>query len=144
MSARVPVFFVQRDEASRLAQVTWMQEHLGMDRQLLARVLGCTEADVDGWRRGQAPLSPAQAQALDSLWGLVRHVLSLCASELPRARAMFDVAVEPCTSPLAPPWSGTTLREYLRHAASRGVDEALRWVTALRFGPRPAMTTAAS
>ncbi len=129
-----PDFFVQSDPSARRSQATWMQRELGLDAAFFGVLLGCGATAFTDWHHGDRLLPEAQAAVLDGLWVLVRHLLSFAGFDVARVRAMVEIAVDPTSSRLAPPWQGESLRTYVARVGEPAIDQAVRWVTGLRFG----------
>ncbi|MCH9682122.1 MAG: hypothetical protein K0V04_11860 [Deltaproteobacteria bacterium] len=137
MSPPVPDFFVQTNDDARRSQAQWLSEHMGLDGVALADVLGCSPEPLARWRDGLATLAEPHRNILDSLWSLVRHLLSFCGFDSRRARTMLDSRVPDSGSPLAPPWQGGSLRRHLRDGGARAIEQSRRFIIGLRFGPAP-------
>ncbi|MCH9686933.1 MAG: hypothetical protein K0V04_36195 [Deltaproteobacteria bacterium] len=138
-----PDFFVLNDATARRAQTSWMQQELGLDAAFFGVLLGCGAAAFEDWRHGNRPLPTADAGVLDGLWVLVRHLLSHAGFDANQVRSMVEIPVQTSASPLAPPWQGESLRTHIAREGEPAIDDAIRWVTGLRFGdphrPRPAV-----
>ena len=72
------------------------------------------------------------------LWYMTLHLLSFQGSDETRLRDLFQQFLPAPRrgqgSPLAPPWSGTTLKGFLEMGGTRAIGEVDGWVTGLRFG----------
>lgn len=132
--AHAPDFFVLDDDDARRDQVRWMHDSLGLEPAFFGGLLGCTVQRFEAWRDDRGDLPAGALDLLGALWVLVQHLMSFGGAELSRARDLLTVAVDPSDSPLAPPWQGRTLRDYLVREGGAAIDRALGWVTALRTG----------
>jgi hypothetical protein len=111
---------------------TWCQT------QVLLSRCSRTCASTSSWRASQTPLRPDEQQTLRDLWHTTLHLLSFLNFQEARLRELFQHFLPAPRrgegSPLAPPWSGTTLRAFLETGGAEAISQVDRWVTGLRFG----------
>lgn len=128
--------FFQQDSADDLReQANGAINSLGLTEAFFAQLLRVEKQQFAHWRRKQGSLSSDKQDDLRAFWRLVLHLLSVQNSDPRCVRGMLDAEV-PASSqppPHGPPWSGTSLREYLQASGTAGVREAEEWVTSLRF-----------
>ncbi len=83
-------------------------------------------------------MPPEYLQTLRHLWQTVLHLLSFVNFQEDRLRELFTHVIPAPNrgerSPVAPPWSGSSLREFLEDGGESAIDQLERWVTGLRFG----------
>ena len=134
----VPDFFQEETESALREQVEWFVREVGVDDTFFGRLLRREPATFAEWRVSRAPLSPDDVQTLRDLWHTNLHLLSFLNFQEARVRELFQQFLPAPRrgegSPLAPPWSGSTLRGFLESGGANAVDQVNRWVTGLRFG----------
>src|SRR5262245_50639389 len=134
----VPDFF-QEDTADALrAQVDWLVREVGADSEFFEKLLGTDEATFSDWRDDRATLPPGGEETLRDLWRAVLHLLSFLGFDQMRVRDLFQKTMPTSAarpvSPLTPPWSGASLKDYLERSGADGTRKVVGWVTGLRFG----------
>ena len=134
----VPAFFQDESEEGRRCQVEWLELHLGLRDSFFARFLDEEEAVFVAWRKSSAPLGAAKANFLSDCWHTVLRLLSFQNFDEAKVRSLLEKkASEPLlTTPSAfsPPWSASSLKEYLETHGPAALAEADRWVESFRFG----------
>jgi hypothetical protein len=134
----VPDYFQEETESALREQVVWLMSTVGVDEAFFGRLLRMDAATFAAWRASQAPLPPEDLQSLHDLWHMTLHLLSFLGFQEVRLRDLFQNFLPAARrregSPLAPPWSGTTLRGFLETGGAEAIDQVNRWVTGLRFG----------
>ncbi|HKI33199.1 MAG TPA: hypothetical protein VKA46_15210 [Gemmataceae bacterium] len=134
----VPDYFQEETEAALREQVAWLVREIGVDDVFFSRLLRTDAAAFGDWRAARAPLSPEDQQTLHSLWHTMLHLLSHFGCEEARVRDLFHYFLPAPRrserSPVAPPWSGSTLRSFLETGGAEAIDRVDWWVTGLRFG----------
>jgi hypothetical protein len=138
MGSTVPDFFQEETEDALRSQVNWLRDELSVEDGFFAKLLGTSPTTFSNWRRDQAALPTGGEDTLRNLWQAVLHLLSFLNFDKERARNLFAEtmpAAPPDGGPaLPPPWSGSSLREYLELTGDAGIEKVERWVTGLRFG----------
>jgi hypothetical protein len=138
VQSTVPDFFQEESPDALRAQVDWLVREVGLDHAFFQKLLGTDEATFSAWRDCGAALPPGGDDVLRDLWRAVLHLLSFLNFDLGRARDLFQKTMPTSPSgmesPLAPPWSGTSLKAYLERARAEGIRKVVDWVTGLRFG----------
>jgi hypothetical protein len=134
----VPDYFQEETEAALREQVAWLIGQVGLDDAFFARLLRRDRATIDAWRASRGPLPENDEQILRDLWHTTLHLLSFLNFQEPRVRDLFRHLLPAPRrgegSPLAPPWSGSTLRDFLESGGAEAISQLDRWVTGLRFG----------
>jgi hypothetical protein len=135
----VPDFFQEEDEPALRSQVEWVEQHLGFSDQFFTRFLLTPELSFRDWRLGETALPPDRKDSLRAFWRTVLHLLSFMGLDEQRVKTMLDhqVLVEasgPRRHPLAPPWTGSSLRSYLEGRGPDVLPDVDWWVTGFRFG----------
>jgi len=71
-------------------------------------------------------------------WRTVLHLLSFQNFDEERVRALLERTVPPGTpvsqSVFSPPWSGSSLKEYLENDGAAAIPQVSRWVESFTFG----------
>jgi hypothetical protein len=134
----VPDFFQEETEAARREQVGWLMRVVGVDDSFFGHLLRTDPATFGAWRTSRAFLSAEDEQTLRELWDTTLHLLSFLGFQEDRVRDLFQGFLPAPRrgegSPLAPPWRGTTLRDFLETGGLEAIYQVDRWVTGLRFG----------
>jgi hypothetical protein len=134
----VPDFFQEETTDALRAQVDWLVGEFGLDGAFFEKLLGTDEAIFSRWGEGDAALPSGGEDTLRDLWRAVLHLLSFLNFDLARVRDLFQKTMPSgasgTRSPLAPPWSGTSLKTYLERTRAAGIGKVADWVTGLRFG----------
>jgi hypothetical protein len=136
--ATVPDFFQEETEEALRQQGEWLVRAVDVDDSFFARLLRTDAATIRAWRASQAPLRPDDQQTLSDLWHTTLDLLSFLNFQEARLRELFQHFLPAPRrgegSPLAPPWSGATLRAFLETGGAEAIGQVDRWVTGLRFG----------
>ena len=134
----VPDFFQEETPEALRAQVDWLVREVGLDDAFFENLLGTDKVTFSGWRKCGSLLPPCREETLRDLWRMVLHLLSFLNFEPSRVRDLFEKTMPAYPSgtgsPLAPPWSGASLKAYLERTRGDGIGKVAGWVTGLRFG----------
>jgi hypothetical protein len=134
----VPDYFQEETEDALRQQVEWLIRQVGADDAFFGRLLRTDAARFGAWRASRAPLPVDDLQTLHSLWHTTLHLLSFLNFQEVQLRELFQQFLPAARrgegSPLAPPWSGCTLKAFLETAGAQAIAQLDRWVTGLRFG----------
>jgi hypothetical protein len=135
----VPDFFQEEDEPALREQVEWLEQKIGVSDLFFAKFLRTPESSFRDWRLHQAALPPDQQDSLRDFWRTVLHLLSFLGMDVQRVKTLLErrIPVENewgQRHPLAPPWSGSSLRSYLEERGADVLPDVDRWVTGFRFG----------
>jgi DNA-binding transcriptional regulator YiaG len=135
----VPDYFQEEGETAQRAQVEWLQQRLGMSDSFFAKFLRTDESSLRDWRVQQSALPEDRQGDLRRLWRTVLHLLSFMNLDEQRIKTLLEHHAShklsrDRTHPLAPPWSGSSLKSYLKEQGPAVLDDVDRWVTAFRFG----------
>jgi hypothetical protein len=131
----VPDFF-QEDSPQALRQkVSWLEESVPIDNSFFASLVGKTEREFDAWLWNYKADADVD-EAIRDLWQTVVHLLSFVNFDRGRLRELFESTVPLVDREMlvVPPWSGTSLRQYLEQGGARATADVDKWVTGLRFG----------
>jgi hypothetical protein len=134
----VPDFFQDESEDALRAQVDWLEQHLGLGDSFFAKLLREDQGVFSGWRKAAVVLSVDKEDILRDWWHTVLHLLSFQNFQEGRVRALLE-ATAPAPSPaersvFSPPWSCSSLKEYLEGQGSHAIREVDCWVQSFRFG----------
>jgi len=136
--ATVPDYFQEDTEGALRQQVEWLVRAVGVDDAFFGRLLRTDPATFGAWRASGASLPSDDEQTLRNLWHTTLHLLSFLNFQEDRVRELFQHFMPAARrgegSPLAPPWSGSTLRSFLETRGAEAIEQVDRWVTGLRFG----------
>jgi hypothetical protein len=116
-----------------------MVQHLGVSDGFFARFLRTPEPSFRDWRLDGGALAVGQQNRLEELWRSVLHLLSFADLDEQRVRGLLERPIllqSECDRrhPLAPPWSGSSLKSYIEERGSDVLPEIDQWVTGFRFG----------
>jgi hypothetical protein len=133
----VPDYFQEETGEALRSQVDWLKREIGLDTPFLVELLATDEQTLTNWRLFKADLPPGREDTLRDFWHTTLHILSFLNFDLDRVRELFQYSVAARSkeenSPLAPPWSGMTLKEYFERVGRPAVENVDCWVTGLRF-----------
>jgi len=134
----VPDYFQEETEGALRQQVEWLIREVGVDDSFFGGLLRTDAATVRDWRASRSMLPMRDVQTLHGFWHTTLHLLSFLNFQQAQVRNLFrqllPVPRPGEGSPLAPPWSGTTLRSFLENGGAEAINQVDRWVTGLRFG----------
>jgi hypothetical protein len=134
----VPDYFQEETEDALREQAEWLVREVGVDDSFFAHLLRTDAATFAAWRASLATLPPEDEGVLHSLWHTTLHLLSFLGSREDSLRDLFQRSLPAPgpgrESPLAPPWSGFTLKSFLETGGVEAIDQVDHWVTGLRFG----------
>jgi hypothetical protein len=134
----VSSFFQEETEEALIAQVRWLEEHLGTSDSFFAKMLCMEQGRFFAWKIGRASLSEDELQQLRAFWRVVLHLLAFSGFDYARMRQMLEHRSEESKRetrlPFDPPWLGTSPKQYLEVRGICGVHEIDRWVQRVRFG----------
>jgi hypothetical protein len=134
----VPDFFQDDSEEAARLQVEWQQAQFGLDDEFFARFLGEGRAGLSAWRKRERSLAADKRAALHDWWQTVLHLLSFQGFDEGRVRLLLEQraarASQTTRGVFSPPWSASSLREYLESHGREAVAAVDRWVESFRFG----------
>jgi hypothetical protein len=134
----VPDFFQEESEEALRSRVEWLEQHLGLRDSFFVRLLGEDSRRFLAWRRGVDTLPRDKEEILRDWWQAVLHLLSFQGFDEARVRALLERTTpeRPQAGPSAfsPPWTGSSMKEYLESHGSEAIEEVARWVESFRFG----------
>ena len=133
----VPDFFQEETRDALRSQVEWLTDEIGLDNAFLAKLLETNDDTLSNWRLRDTDLPAGGEDTLRRFWYMTLHLLSFLNFDLDRVRELFQHAVparlKDEVSPVAPPWSGMTLKEYFERTGDLAVEKVDCWITGLRF-----------
>jgi len=133
----VPELFQADDVASRVVQLEWLQNNLGLNDRFFAAVLDVDPKLFHLWHTQKVLPSPKAMAKLENLWGLFLHLLSLVNFDTSVAKELLETgsnkAATPNMSTAALPWEGRSMQSFLEANGSQGVELANYWLTSMRF-----------
>jgi hypothetical protein len=134
----VPDFFQDESEEALRAQVEWQEQHLGLGDSFFARLLREDQRRFSSWRQGTAALTSDKTDVLRDWWGTVLHLLSFQNFDMEKVRALLERTAPPGSqtvqSVFSPPWSASSMKEYLESHGPDAITQVSRWVESFRFG----------
>jgi phytoene dehydrogenase-like protein len=134
----VPDFFQDEGEEALRSQVEWQGQHLGLGEGFFARLLREDQGRFASWARDADTLTRDKEEVLRDWWQTVLHLLSFQSFDEGKVRALLEQRAP--TDPQAgqslfsPPWSASSLKEYLENHGPDAITEVQRWVESFRFG----------
>lgn len=134
----VPDFFQEEGEAALRSQVQWLERQIGFEDSFFAKFLHVKENAFHDWKCRGGSLPSDRQTNLRDFWRTILHLFSFLNFDDQRVRHLLNHPV-PCvppheTFPLAPPWSGSSLRSYFEENGRESLPGVDRWITAFRFG----------
>ena len=110
----------------------------GLDDGFFAKLLPEDRRIFVGWRKGEDALSRAKEDVLRDWWLTVLHLLSFQHFDDEKVRSLLERrATTPLSDhsfALSPPWTASSLKEYLASRGPEAIREVDRWVESFRFG----------
>jgi hypothetical protein len=139
----VPDYFQEDSEDALRSRVRWLETEVSLGDPFFARLLRTDEATFTRWKEHRAALPRRELLGLREVWEMMMHVLSFVNFDSGRARRLLEyvpsTASDQRGASQAPPWAGSSIKNYLQTHGPGGVDNVNRWVTAFRFGA-PSLT----
>jgi hypothetical protein len=134
----VPDFFQDDSDEALRSRVDWLEQHLGLGDVFFARLLRADQDVFSQWRRSCAALAGDKEAIVRHWWDTVLHLLSFQGFDEDRLRRFLkQTAPEgPGAAPsvFSPPWSASSLKEYLERHGPDAIREVDRWLESFRFG----------
>ena len=134
----VPDFFQDESEEALRSQVAWQEQQLGLGDRFFARLLGEDQRRFSSWRKDADALSRDKEDVLRDWWRTVLHLLSFQDFDEGKVRALLEQAAptgpQARKSVFSPPWSASSLKDYLETHGPEAIPEVNRWVESFRFG----------
>jgi hypothetical protein len=135
-------FFQEDSEDALRSQVQWQGQHLGLEDRFFAKLLREDTRRFYSWRKHEGVLTGGKEDVLRDWWRTVLHLLSFDNFDLEKVRALLEWRPpQESRSVFSPPWSGSSLMEYLENYGPDAIPEVDKWVESFTFGdpyaPRP-------
>lgn len=118
-----------------LSAVNWLQEHLSFSDEYLAQLVGVSQELFSQWKRGEEKLTSSQVQTLENLSTAMNRLLSFLSFRRDQMTRILETHFDSYQiqrTSFTPPWLGTSLKDYMLHHGSRGIDEVDSWVQRLK------------
>lgn len=134
----VPDFFQEESEEALRSQVDWLEKHIRLANSFFAKILREDEGVFSAWRRMSGALAPDKETVLRDWWHTVLHLLSFQNFDEQKVRTLLEQSAparpQAGRSVFSPPWSASSLKEYLEDHGPDAIREVDRWVESFRFG----------
>jgi hypothetical protein len=134
----VPNFFQDESEEALRSQVEWQEQHLGLGHKFFARLLREDQGRFSSWMRNADALSRDKEDLLRDWWRTVLHLLSFQNFDEQKVRALLErtAPTDPHggQSVFSPPWSASSLKDYLENHGPDAIPEVNSWVESFSFG----------
>jgi hypothetical protein len=134
----VPDFFQDDSEEALRSQVEWAGQQLGLGDDFFFRLLREDPRVFSAWRERATSLDLDKEGVLRDWWQTVLHLLSLQNFDPEQVRALLEknapAMPDAMRSAFSPPWSGSSLKEYLEDHGADALREVDMWVESFRFG----------
>jgi hypothetical protein len=134
----VPDFFQDESEEALRSQVKWQEQHLGLGDRFFARLLREDQRRFSSWGKDADALTRDKEDVLRDWWRTVLHLLSFQNFDEEKVRALLErtapTGPQAGQSVFSPPWSASSLKEYLENHGPDAIPEVNRWVESFRFG----------
>src|ERR1700680_4635623 len=133
----VPDFFQEESEEDLRSQVQWQVNHPGLGHRFFGRVPREDQHHCSSWTRNAAALTSDKEDVLRDWWRTVLHLLSFQNFDEEKVRALLErtapTGPQAGQSVFSPPWSASSLKEYLENHGPDAIPEVNRWVESFRF-----------
>jgi hypothetical protein len=134
----VPDFFQDESDEALRAQVKWQHDNLGLDDSFFAKLLREDRRRFSSWQKYGDTLSPVKVDLLREWWHTVLHLLSFQGFDEEKLRSLLGrtgpISSVNEASPYSPPWTASSLKEYLETGGREAIVEVNRWLESFRFG----------
>src|ERR1700730_4565939 len=134
----VPDFFQDESDEALRSQVEWQEQHLGLGDRVFARLLREDQRRFSSCARNAEALARDKEDVLRDWWRTVLHLLSFQNFDEEQVRALLEQTAptgpQARQSVFSPPWSMSSLNEYLENHGSDAIPEVNRWVESFTFG----------
>jgi hypothetical protein len=136
--ATVPDFFQDESEEALRSQVEWQGQHLGLGEGFFAKLLREDQGRFSFWAQGSRALTGDKLDVLRDWWRTILHLLSFQNFDGEKVRALLERKAASGTqvgpSVFSPPWSPSSLKEYLEDHGPEAIPEVNTWVESFRWG----------
>ncbi len=134
----VPDFFQDDCEEALRSQVEWQKQHLGLGNPFFAQLLREDQHHFSSWTKNVGAFSTAKESVLRDWWQTVLHLLSFENFDEAKVRAFLERTAKTVPqggqSVFSPPWSSSSLKEFLENSGPDSIPEVNSWVKSFRFG----------
>lgn len=129
-----PFFNDDNIEAVR-SQVQWFQHAFRVSDDFFVELLNIERREFTDWEKENGFLSKDKQDLLREFWQMTLHLMSFYDYDMVRLRELFQYQTERASSQsqFAPPWAGSSLRNYLAKTGPRSIREVGLWIQALRY-----------
>ncbi len=130
-----PSFFHDETESALISRVAWLENEAGVSDAFFSHMLKIDQKTFSRWKNKEGVLSEEPRANLQEFWQATLHILSLFNFDSERLRNMLEQYAEKqeWKTPLDPPWTGTSLREYLESQGPSSIKKVSQWAEAIRF-----------
>lgn len=130
-----PSFFHDETESALISRVEWLEKEAGISDAFFSHMLKIDQKAFSRWRNKSGALSEEPRENLQEFWQTTLHILSLLNFEAKRLRIMLEQYAEKddWKTPLDPPWTGTSLKEYFESQGPSSIKKVSQWAEAIRF-----------
>jgi hypothetical protein len=134
----VPDFFQDESAEALRSQVKWQEQHLGLGDRFFAKLLREDQCRFSSWGTTADTLPREKEDLLRDWWHTVLHLLSFQNFDEEKVRALLErkapTGNQAGQSAFSPPWSSSSLKEYLESHGLDAIPEVNRWIESFRFG----------
>lgn len=134
----VPDFFQDESEEALRSQVEWQERHLGLGDRFFAKLLREDQRRFSSWARNADALTRDKENLLRDWWRTVLHLLSFQDFDEEKVRALLERTApaghQAGHAVFSPPWSASSLKEFLENHGPDAIPQVSRWVESFRFG----------
>ena len=132
----VEPFFNDDTNEAILSQVQWFEKSLRVDDSFFLDMLNLERREFTQWKYERGILSSDKQNLLREFWQMMLHMMSFYDYDMTRVSEAFHYEGEhhSAQSTFGPPWTGTSLRNYLEKTGPRSIQEVNHWIQALRYG----------
>lgn len=132
----VEPFFNDDSNDALLSQVQWFEKSLRVDDDFFLDMLNLERREFSQWKYERGSLSSDKQDLLKEFWQMMLHMMSFYDYDMTRVAEAFHYTGEGHFehSTFGPPWTGTSLRNYLEKAGPISIRKVNHWIQALRYG----------
>jgi hypothetical protein len=121
-------------QGNTVSAIEWLQQHLSFSDEYLAQLVGVREELFSACKRGEHTLRNSQVRKLKHLSTAINRLLSFLNFQRDLMICVLEFHSDSNQiqrTRYAPPWLGTSLRDYMLHHGDKGIKEVDSWVQSL-------------
>ena len=130
-----PSFFHDETESALISRVDWLEKEAGISDAFFSHMLQIDQEAFSRWRNNRGALSEKPRENLKEFWQATLRILALLNFDAVRLKMMLEQYSEKVDwkTPLDPPWTGTSLRDYFESQGPASIKKVSQWAEDIRF-----------